>query len=117
MQPSESNSAPRTAAKESASAGLAVFALPAIVTLAVFLGGATQRWSEAIVVGAFALLLLFHPPHLSLGRGLNLLALLFVALGAAAFLPAHWFSNPHWRIALRKTLASSYPTRFRRSRG
>jgi O-antigen ligase len=109
MQPSESNSAPRTAAKESASAGLAVFALPAIVTLAVFLGGATQRWSEAIVVGAFALLLLFHPPHLSLGRGLNLLALLFVALGAAAFLPAHWFSIPHWRIALTKDLGIELP--------
>ncbi|HEY2713539.1 MAG TPA: O-antigen ligase family protein [Chthoniobacterales bacterium] len=109
MQPSESNSPQRTAAKESASAAWVVIALPAIVVLAVFLGGATQRWSEAIVLGAFALLLLFHPPHLSLGRGLNLLALLFIALAAVGFLPAHWFSTPHWRIALTKDLGIELP--------
>ncbi len=109
MQPSESNPARTTAARESASAEWVVVALPAILVLAAFLGGATQRWSEAIVVGAFALLLLFHPPRLSLGRALNLLALLFLALAAVAFLPMHWFSIPHWRIALTKDLGVGLP--------
>ena len=33
-------------------------ALAFLVILASFLGGATQRWSQAIVIGGFALLLL-----------------------------------------------------------
>ncbi|HEY1581665.1 MAG TPA: O-antigen ligase family protein, partial [Chthoniobacterales bacterium] len=73
-----------------------------LVLLAVFLGGATQRWSEAIAIGIFALLLLARPPRLSLGPFLNFAAFLFVALAAVAFLPARWFTIPAWRIALTK---------------
>jgi len=78
--------------------------LPLLVVAASFLGGATQRWSEAIALGAFALLLLAAPPRWSLGPVLNTLALLFLALAAVAFLPARWFFLPHWRIALTNDL-------------
>ena len=77
-------------------------ALAFLVILASFLGGATQRWSEAIVIGGFALLLLAYPPRASLGPALNTLALLFLALAAVAFLPARWFVLPDWRVALTK---------------
>ena len=80
----------------------ATIALAFLVVLASFLGGATQRWSEAIVIGGFALLLLAYPPRASLGPALNTLALLFLALAAVAFLPARWFVLPDWRVALTK---------------
>ena len=79
-------------------------ALPLLTVLASFLGGATQRWSEAIALGCFALLLLAAPPRFSLGPVLNTIAVLFLALAAVAFLPAHWFFLPHWRVALTNDL-------------
>lgn len=54
------------------------------------------------MIGSFGLLLLARPPRLSLGPALNLTALLFLALAAAAFLPGHWFAQPAWRVALTK---------------
>ncbi len=83
--------------------------LPLLVLFAAFLGGATQRWSEAIVIGCFALLLLLKPPRYSLGPILNTLALLFVAFALAAFLPARWFTLPLWRVALTKDLGVALP--------
>ena len=83
--------------------------LPLLVLLAVFFGGATQRWSEAVVIGAFSLLLLVLPPRYSLGPVLSIVALLFLALAAAAFLPAHWFGMPDWRVALTKDLGIQLP--------
>ena len=80
----------------------ATIVLAFLVVLASFLGGATQRWSQAIVIGGFALLLLAYPPRASLGPALNTLALLFLALAAVAFLPARWFVLPDWRVALTK---------------
>ncbi len=79
-------------------------ALPLIAVGASFLGGATERWSEAIALGGFGLLLLAAPPRFSLGPVLNTIAVLFLALAAVAFLPAHWFSLPHWRVALTNDL-------------
>ncbi|MGH8093511.1 MAG: O-antigen ligase family protein [Chthoniobacterales bacterium] len=102
MQPSESSPAKRPVATGGhASTGVAVV-LPLLVVLAAFLGGATRRWSEAAVIGIFALVLLARPPRFSLGPVLNTIALLFVALAAVAFLPADWFTAPPWRIALTK---------------
>ena len=107
MQPSdpgltESRRAHRASAGGTAAASWAAIALPLLVVVAVFLGGATQRWSLALVTGCFSLLLLFRPPRFSLGPVLNTIALLFLALAAAAFLPARWFVLPQWRISLTK---------------
>src|SRR5215212_8386411 len=37
-------------------------AVPALPVLACFLGGATVKWSEGIVVALFGVMLLIHPP-------------------------------------------------------
>ena len=74
-------------------------AVPALPVLACFLGGATQKWGEGIVVALLGLILLVHPPKLSLGPWLNLVMLALLACAATAFLPANWFSLPAWRAA------------------
>lgn len=76
------------------------FVLPALPALACFLGGATQKWSEGIVVAIFGLILLVDPPRRSLGLPLNLILFAFFACAATAFLPASWFAPPVWRQAL-----------------
>ncbi|MDQ3198874.1 MAG: O-antigen ligase family protein [Verrucomicrobiota bacterium] len=100
MQPSEPAAPTRAGARSAA--GWAAVAVPLLVVFAVFLGGATQRWSVAIVLGCFSLLLFARPPRYSLGPVLNTVAILFLALAATAFLPADWFLLPHWRTALTK---------------
>ncbi len=107
MQPSRPEPPPRPQTR--ASAGWAAIALPLLVVLAAFLGGATQRWSIAIFLGFFALLLLASPPRVSLGPLLNTLALLFLLLAAAAFLPADWFHLPRWRVALTNDFGLALP--------
>jgi O-antigen ligase/Flp pilus assembly protein TadD len=47
---------------------------------------------------------------MSLGPVLNTAALLFVALAAAAFLPARWFAIPAWRLALVRDLGVQLPS-------
>ena len=49
-------------------------ALPLLTAVACFLGGATQRWSQAIALGGFALLLMVAPPRFSLRPILNIIA-------------------------------------------
>ena len=102
MQPSDPTPRTRPTSGGTPAASWAAIVLPLLVVGAAFLGGATQRWSIAIVLGFFSLLLLVRPPRFSLGPALNMLALLFLALAAAAFLPARWFVLPHWRVALTK---------------
>src|SRR4051812_3386603 len=75
-------------------------AVPLLPVLACLLGGATQKWSEGIVVALFGIMLLAHPPKASLGMGLNLVLLGLLACAATSFLPASWFSQPAWRTAL-----------------
>jgi hypothetical protein len=75
-------------------------ALPTLPVLACFLGGATEKWSEGIIVALLGLILLIDPPRFSLGRILNLLMLVFLASAATAFLPAGWFAQPAWRLVL-----------------
>lgn len=72
----------------------------ALPVLACFLGGATAKWAEAIVVVVFALLLLAAPPRFSLGPAANLMLGGLALCGALAFLPADWFFQPLWRAAL-----------------
>jgi tetratricopeptide (TPR) repeat protein len=72
-------------------------ALPALPVLACFLGGATQKWSEGIIVALLGVILLVDPPRRSLGPALNTIFLALVACALTAFLPAGWFSLPGWR--------------------
>jgi tetratricopeptide (TPR) repeat protein/O-antigen ligase len=76
---------------------------PAVALLPVvacFLGGATEKWSEGIVVALLGLLLIFDPPRHSLGPLLNGILIALLAGAALSFLPAHWFYTPSWRRAL-----------------
>lgn len=75
-------------------------AVPALPVIACFLGGATQKWSEGIVVALLGVILLVHPPKFSLGWGMNVILLALLACAATAFLPANWFTHPAWRAAL-----------------
>ncbi|MDQ6860852.1 MAG: O-antigen ligase family protein, partial [Verrucomicrobiota bacterium] len=68
--------------------------------LACFLGGATEKWAEGIVVALLGLLLILNPPRASLGAAFNGIVIAVVAIAALAFLPARWFHIPSWREAL-----------------
>jgi len=68
--------------------------------LACFLGGATQKWEEGLVITVLALYLLMRPPRFSLGALTNLVLLTLFILAAVAFFPARWFFQPEWRAAL-----------------
>src|SRR5688572_29607042 len=74
--------------------------VPGLPVLACFLGGATQKWSEGIIVALLGLILLVHPPRFSLGPAMNVILLALLACAATAFLPATWFAQPAWRAAL-----------------
>src|SRR5438132_14410595 len=65
--------------------------------LACFLGGATQKWEEGLVITVLAAYLLMRPPRFSLGAVTNLVLLALFILAAVAFLPARWFFQPEWR--------------------
>jgi tetratricopeptide (TPR) repeat protein len=84
-------------------------AVPALPVLACFLGGATQKWSEGIVVALFGAMLLIHPPKVSWGLTLNLVLLALLASAAVAFLPAKWFLQPAWRTALVEDFGINLP--------
>lgn len=88
---------PRKATPQFTWEDLATASLPVI---ACFLGGATEKWAEGIVVALLGLLLLFNPPRYSLGRAVNLVLLALVGCAALAYLPASWFWQPEWRQAL-----------------
>jgi O-antigen ligase len=74
--------------------------IPALPVIACFLGGATQKWSEGIVLVLLGLILLVHPPRFTLGPALNAILLAVLACTATAFLPARWFLQPAWRLVL-----------------
>jgi O-antigen ligase/tetratricopeptide (TPR) repeat protein len=65
--------------------------------LACFLGGATQKWGEGIVVALLGLYLIARPPRFSLGPAINVVLLALLLWAAIAFLPASWFFQPDWR--------------------
>ncbi len=68
--------------------------------LACFLGGATEKWAEGIIVALVGGLLLLNPPRFSLGPLVHGILLALVACAALAFLPNKWFFMPAWRLAL-----------------
>jgi O-Antigen ligase len=84
-------------------------AVPALPVLACFLGGATVKWSEGIVVALFGLMLLVQPPKVSWGPALNIILLALLAAAATAFLPANWFLHPAWRTVLVEDFGIKLP--------
>jgi tetratricopeptide (TPR) repeat protein len=84
-------------------------AVPALPVLACFLGGATQKWSEGVIAALFGLMLLVHPPRVSLGGTINIILLALLACVATAFLPANWFLQPAWRAALVEDFGINLP--------
>src|SRR6185437_10440310 len=77
--------------------GVAILAL--IPVFACFLGGATQKWAEGIIVLILGGYLIIGPPRLSLGWGLNIVCIGLLGCAALALLPARWFFWPAWRTA------------------
>jgi O-antigen ligase len=84
-------------------------AIPTLPVLACFLGGATEKWSEGIIVALLGLILLVDPPRFSLGPVLNVIFLALAACAATAFLPARWFLQPAWRLVLVNDFGISLP--------
>jgi len=84
--------------------------LAALPVIACFLGGATAKWGEGIVVALLGIFLLFRPPRYSLGPAVNLLFLIFLLWAAVAFLPAVWFFKPAWRTAFTDDFGILLPT-------
>src|SRR6266481_2121005 len=78
--------------------------------LASFLGGATQKWEEGLVITLLALCLVVRPPPFSLGTLTNLVFLTLFILAAVAFLPARWFFQPEWRAAFVNDLGIQLPS-------
>src|SRR5262249_58143282 len=70
-QPNENKNAP------AATRWIANATLASLPVLACFLGGATQKWAEGIVITLLALYLLLRPPQFSLGP-LTTVVLLFL---------------------------------------
>ena len=69
----------------------------AIALLAPFLGGATERWSQGIVLLCLAALVFAWPPAARGRVAFAGAALLLIALAVPAFLPASWFGAASWR--------------------
>ncbi len=78
--------------------------------LACFLGGATQKWEEAVVITVLAFCLLVRPPRFSLGAITNLVLFTLFILPAVALLPSRWFFQPDWRAAFVNNFAMQLPS-------
>ena len=78
--------------------------------LACFLGGATQKWVEGLVIIFLATYLLMQPPRYSLGALTNLVLLSLFILAAVAFLPDRWFFQAEWRAALANDFGIQLPS-------
>jgi O-antigen ligase len=78
--------------------------------LACFLGGATQKWEEGLVITLLALCLVVRPPRFSLGTLTNVVLLSLFILAAVAFLPARWFFQPEWRAAFVNDFGIQLPS-------
>src|SRR5438045_7185018 len=73
--------------------------LALLPVLAVFLGGATSKWAEGIIVAFFGAFLIFQPPRRSLGWKINATFLAFAFCALVSYLPQSWLFPPYWRSA------------------
>src|SRR5437762_3170606 len=78
--------------------------------LACFLGGATEKWEEGLVITFLAVFLLVRPPRFSFGALTNLVLLTLFILAALAFLPARWFFQPEWRATFVNDFGIQLPS-------
>jgi O-antigen ligase len=78
--------------------------------LACFLGGATEKWEEGLVITLLALCLLVRPPRFSLGVLMDVILLTLFILATVAFLPASWFFQPEWRAAFVNNFGIQLPS-------
>src|ERR1700757_4680351 len=78
--------------------------------LACFLGGATQKWEEGLIITLLAFYLLVRPPRFSLGGLTNLVLLALFILGTVAFFPARWLYQPEWHAALVNDFGIQLPS-------
>ena len=78
--------------------------------LACFLGGATKKWEEGLIITLLSLYLLVRPPRFSLGAFANVVLLTLFILAAVAFFPARWFFQPEWRAALVNDFGIQLPS-------
>ena len=85
------------------------FFLALLPVLAVFLGGATSKWAEGIIVALFGAFLVFQPPRRSLGWKINATFLAFALCALVSFLPQTWFFTPDWRTALTNDFGIALP--------
>ncbi len=108
------NSIQRSQSRENQNAASTRWIVNATVALlpvlACFLGGATEKWEEGLVITVLALYLLVRPPRFSLGTLTNLVFLALFILAAVAFLPARWFFQPEWRAAFVNDLGIQLPS-------
>src|SRR6267143_1675258 len=107
MQRSQSRENQKPAATTRWIASATVALLP---VLACFLGGATQKWEEGLVITLLGAYLLIRPPRFSLGGVTNLVLLTLFILAAVAFFPARWFFQPEWRAALVNDFGIQLPS-------
>src|ERR1700730_14143594 len=77
--------------------------------LACFLGGATQKWGEGIIVAFLGIYLLANPARFSLGPAINLVLLAFLLWSLIAFFPGSWFFQPNWRATYLNDFGISLP--------
>ena len=84
--------------------------LALLPVLACFLGGATQKWGEGIIIALLGIFLVARPPRYSLGPAINLILFALLLWAAIAFLPAAWFFKPAWRAAFVDDFGISLPT-------
>ena len=96
-------------AETAGSRSLTNLAFVLLPVLACFLGGATQKWAEGIVVALLGIYLLASPPRSSLGWATNLVLFAFFALSLLAFVPAHYFFSSAWRVAMVQDLGIKLP--------
>ena len=85
------------------------FATASLPVLACFLGGATTKWAEGGVLLVLGLMLMVNPPRFSLGWKMHFLLFALVACAGMAFLPANWFFQPAWRLALTNDFGIELP--------
>jgi O-antigen ligase/tetratricopeptide (TPR) repeat protein len=86
------------------------FFIALLPVFGVFLGGATSKWAEGIVVAFLGLFLIFQPPRRSLGWKINIVFVAFALCGLVSFLPQAWFFTPDWRSALQNDFGIKLPT-------
>ena len=69
----------------------------AVIVVAVFMGGATERMPQGIVLAAMGVLMVVAPPASWPGRWWTLAVLALLALAGTGALPAAFFREGSWR--------------------